>query len=98
MIMLFYFGIFLFIVLALLLCVTILIQESKSLGFGASFGGDSGSSVFGTATADVLKKTTAWMIALFLVSCLLFSYFAGGISSTPQIQPPVIEGVQGVQG
>ena len=90
--MLFYLGLFFFIGLSLLLCVTILIQESKSLGFGASFGGDAGSSVFGTSTADVLKKVTAWFIVIFFVLCLFFSHVAGGISSAPQIEQISIEG------
>ena len=47
---------FLFIGLCALLCFVILIQESKSLGLGASFGGDAGDSLFGTSTASVLKK------------------------------------------
>ena len=92
MIIFFYLGIFLFIGLTLLLCTTILLQESKSLGFGASFGGDAGASMFGTSTADVLKKMTSWMIAIFLVSCLLFSYFAGAVSSAPPVSQVTIEG------
>lgn len=48
-------------------------QESKTTGLGASFGGESGDSLFGTATADVLKKFTAWLVVLFLGSCLLLS-------------------------
>ena len=52
----FYFSIFLFMLLCAVLCFVILIQESKSTGLGASFGGDASESVFGTATADVLKK------------------------------------------
>ena len=92
MIVLFYVGIFLFIGLTALLCGTILIQESKSLGFGASFGGDAGTSMFGTSTAGVLKKITAWFIVIFFVSCLFFSYFAGYISSGPKIEQITIEG------
>ncbi len=92
MIVLFYLGIFIFIGLAVLLCATILLQESKSLGFGASFGGDAGTSMFGTSTAAVLKKITAWLIVIFFVLCLFFSYFAGHISSGPQIEQITIEG------
>ncbi len=92
MIVLFYLGIFIFIGLAILLCTTILLQESKSLGFGASFGGDAGTSMFGTSTAAVLKKITAWFIVIFFVLCLFFSFFAGRISSGPQIEQITIEG------
>lgn len=66
-------GIFLFLLLSMVLCFVILIQESKSTGLGASLGGDSGESVFGTSTADVLKKFTAWLAAIFLISCVLLS-------------------------
>lgn len=90
--MLFYLGLFLFLALCALLCTTILVQESKSLGFGASFGGDASSSMFGTSTADVLKKITAWFIVIFFVSCLFFSYAAGAVSSGPQIEQITIEG------
>jgi preprotein translocase subunit SecG len=36
----FYLALFLFVGLCALLCLVVLIQESKSLGLGASFGGD----------------------------------------------------------
>jgi preprotein translocase subunit SecG len=62
-----------FMLLCMLLCFVILIQESKSTGLGASFGGDTGDSLFGTSTADVLKKFTAWLAIVFLVACVLLS-------------------------
>ncbi len=67
-----------FLLLSVVLCGSILIQESKSLGLGASFGGDSGDSLFGTSTADVLKKFTAWLGVFFLVSCILLSIWSEG--------------------
>src|SRR6188472_943365 len=70
---LYFFAIILFLLLCVLLCGVILIQESKSTGLGASFGGDASDSVFGTSTADVLKKFTAWLAAFFLLSCILLS-------------------------
>ncbi len=69
----YYFCIVIFMLLCSLLCFVILIQESKSSGFGASFGGDSSESVFGTSTADVLKKFTGWLSFAFLLSCVLLS-------------------------
>ena len=69
----YFFAIFLFLFLCVLLCGVILIQESKSTGLGASFGGDSGDSLFGTSTADVMKNFTGWLAAVFLVSCVLLS-------------------------
>lgn len=69
----YFFAIFLFLILCVMLCGVILIQESKSTGLGASFGGDSGDSLFGTSTADVMKKFTGWLSVIFLVSCVLLS-------------------------
>lgn len=92
MMTLFYLGLFLFLGLCALLCTSILVQESKSLGFGASFGGDASTSMFGTSTADVLKKITAWFIVIFFVSCLFFSYAAKAVTTAPQIEQVSMEG------
>lgn len=79
---LFYVTLFLFIGLCSLLCFVILIQESKSLGLGASFGGDAGDSLFGTSTADVLKKFTAYLAGIFLIVCLILSLWTSSIGRT----------------
>jgi preprotein translocase subunit SecG len=76
---LFYLFLFLFLLLCLILAFTILIQEAKSLGLGASFGGDSGNSLFGTSTADVLKRFTAYLAGFFLVGCLALSLWSGSL-------------------
>ena len=89
---LFYLSLFLFLLVSVVLCFAILIQESKSLGLGASFGGDSGDSLFGTSTADVLKKVTAWLGIFFLAGCILLS--AWSESATPRkarVAPQSIE-------
>ena len=78
---LFYVSIFVFMLIAVVLCLVILVQESKSLGLGASFGGDPGESLFGTSTADVLKKFTAWLAVIFMVSCVLLSLWSASIGS-----------------
>lgn len=75
----YYLAIFLFLLLSLLLCGVILIQEGKGSGLGASFGGDASESVFGTATADILKKFTAWLAVLFLASCVVLSLWTGAL-------------------
>jgi preprotein translocase subunit SecG len=79
MVFLYFFLIALFLLLCVVLCFTILIQESKSTGLGASFGGDSSDSLFGTATADVLKKVTAWLALIFFVSCVLLSFWTASL-------------------
>ncbi len=83
MIVLFYLSIILFFLLCTTLAFLILIQESKSLGFGASFGGDVGGSLFGTSTPQVLKSMTGWLAVAFFAGCLILSYWASGMSHAP---------------
>jgi preprotein translocase subunit SecG len=91
----FYSALFFFILLCVLLCFVILIQESKSMGLGASFGGDPGDSVFGTSTAAVLKKFTAYLAIVFMVSCVLLSLWTGAMGrSSAHFIPTTIEQVQ----
>ena len=66
----FYFFLTVFIFLCVLLSFIILIQDSKTMGLGASFGGDNSNSLFGTSTADVVKKITGYLAVIFLVSRL----------------------------
>jgi preprotein translocase subunit SecG len=92
---LFYLSIFAFMLIAVVLCLVILVQESKSLGLGASFGGDPGESLFGTSTADVLKKFTAWLAVIFMVSCVLLSIWSASIGAQRvKSLPTAIEEVQ----
>lgn len=79
---LYFTTIFFFMLLCVVLCFVILIQESKSTGLGASFGGDAGDSLFGTSTADVLKKITAWLAGIFLVSCVILSVWTSSLGRT----------------
>ncbi|MDR2539720.1 MAG: preprotein translocase subunit SecG [Chlamydiales bacterium] len=90
----FYLVIFLFILLCAVLCLLVLVQESKSLGLGASFGGDPGDSLFGTSTADVLKKFTAYLGIIFVVSCVVLSLWTGALSHRASLNPTIIEEVQ----
>ncbi|MBS0585580.1 MAG: preprotein translocase subunit SecG [Verrucomicrobia bacterium] len=85
-----YIVICLFFILTTLLSFVILIQESKSMGFGASFGGDSSNSVFGTSTPEVLKKFTAILATIFFASCLILSYWASSTDSHYKVRalPP----------
>jgi len=92
---LFYLAIFFFMLLCGILCLVILIQESKSLGLGASFGGDPGESLFGTSTAAVLKKFTGWLVVVFMVACVLLSIWSASIGENRiEALPPAIEEVQ----
>lgn len=77
---LFYSTLFIFLLLCGILCIVILLQESKSMGLGASFGGgDTGDSLFGTSTADVLKKFTSWLAGIFMVICVVLSLWSTGM-------------------
>jgi preprotein translocase subunit SecG len=88
----FYLFLFFFMLLCVILCLVVLVQESKSLGLGASFGGDAGESLFGTSTADVLKKFTAWLGCIFLVLCVLLSFWTGTLGrSKMKAIPTTIE-------
>ncbi len=98
MVTFFYFtAITLFLLLCVLLCGVIMMQESKSSGLGSSFGGDTTDSLFGTSTADVLKKFTAYLAVAFMAACIFLSYWTEGMerakTSTPQA---VIEDVNNV--
>lgn len=79
MTVLYYLFLFLFLLVSVILCFVILIQESKSSGLGASFGGDAGDSLFGTSTPEVLKKITAWLAVIFLAGCILLSLWTGAM-------------------
>jgi preprotein translocase subunit SecG len=80
----------LFMLLCAVLCFVVLIQESKSTGLGSSFGGDAGESVFGTSTAEVLKKFTAWLAVAFICLCLLLSLWTSAMGRSQQPYTPAI--------
>lgn len=91
MLTLYYISIFGFIGLCAFLCFIILIQESKSMGFGASFGGDMGSSFWGTSTPVVLKKITVYVAAALFVLCLFLSCWGENLSESVDSIPMVME-------
>lgn len=90
---LFFLTVFVFLGLCGLLSLLVLVQESKSLGLGASFGGDPGESLFGTSTADVLKKFTAWLAVAFVLACVLLSVWSESLASKAESIPFSIEEV-----
>ena len=91
---LFYFALVLFVLLSLVLGLVILIQESKSLGLGASFGGDAGSSMFGTSTADIVKKITGWLAIIFVIMCITLSFWCSRMGKVAQQRASGIEQVE----
>lgn len=90
----YYLFVFLFLLISMILCFVILIQESKSSGLGASFGGDSGDSLFGTSTPEILKQVTAWLAVLFLGSCILLSAWTGAMGRPKQASRPNVESIE----
>lgn len=84
---LYYLSIVLFVFLSTILCLVILVQESKSMGLGASFGGDAGESLFGTSTASVLKKFTAYLATIFVIACILLSIWSS-VKGKPKLPAP----------
>ena len=74
--------IFFFVFVCFFLCFIILIQESKSSGLGASFGGESGDSLFGSSTPDVLKKVTGYLAIAFFVFCLFLSFWTSALAKS----------------
>ncbi len=83
---LYFSAIALFLILSLVTCLVILVQESKSMGLGASFGGDPSDSLFGTSVAAVLKKITAYLGVSFLVFCILLSAWSESLAG-PSWEP-----------
>lgn len=75
-----------FILLCVVLCFVILIQESKSSGLGASFGGSASDSLFGTSTADVLKSFTGWLSFVFLTACVVLSLWTSAMGRSKQVE------------
>ncbi len=76
----FSFMLLIFLVVCLFLCLIIMIQEGKGGGLGASFGGgDSSDSLFGTSTPDILKKITGYLDIIFMVMCMLLSFWTSSI-------------------
>lgn len=84
-----------FFVNCLFLSLLVLVQKSRSMGLGASFGGDAGTSLFGTSTNDVLKKLTTGCGVVFALLCFVLSVMTSvqelRASASSQIQHEQIE-------
>jgi preprotein translocase subunit SecG len=87
----YYFAVTCFLLVCAILCGVILLQESKTSGMGSSFGGEASSSVFGTSTADVLKKFTAYVAAIFFTLCVVLSFWTATLGRTQTRQAPTVE-------
>jgi len=98
MMTLYFITIFAFIFVCFILCSVIMMQESKSGGLGSSFGGggnDPTDSAFGTATAEVLKKFTGYLSAVFLGLCILLSLWTSSMGRAQSGPSPLeIESIE----
>lgn len=92
--LLFFLFVFLCVGVGIVLSLLILVQESKSLGLGASFGGDSSSSLFGSSTADVVKKMTGYLAVVFVAGILVITYWSHALSRAPKAKEIEIESVE----
>lgn len=98
MTVIYYLAITLFLFVCFLLCFVILIQESKSMGLGASFGGEASESLFGTSTADVLKRFTSWLAVIFLGACLILSFWTAAMGPVvKRTAPTLLEDVADIE-
>ncbi len=79
---LYYLFLSFFVLLCLILSLLVLVQESKTMGLGASFGGDTTTSFFGASTALVFKKITAYLLGIFIVSCIVLSFWTARLPSS----------------
>ncbi|MBE0493400.1 MAG: preprotein translocase subunit SecG [Thiomicrospira sp.] len=65
------------ILIAFVLIVLVLLQQGKGADAGASFGGGSSQSVFGSrGSANFLSRTTAVLATLFFITSLSLAYIA----------------------
>ena len=78
------------IVVALLLAILILIQPSKSGGFGAVFGGV-GESVFGARAGSHLTKATVVLTVIFFVLALTLAALIGHSRSSKSLVSEVAD-------
>lgn len=79
----YYFFLACFLLFSLFVSALVLVQESKSFGLGASFGGEA-TSLFGTSTAQVLKTITMWCAIAFASASILLSVWTSCLERSAQ--------------
>lgn len=86
----FYFlSIAFFLFCCLILSLIVLVQEGKGGGLGVVMGGEASDSLFGTSTPEILKKMTAYLAAIFMILCILLSFWTSALARhTGRIPPP----------
>ena len=88
---LYFFAITFFLLCCFLLCMIILLQEGKGGGLGVVMGGEASDSLFGTSTPEILKKITAFLAAVFVVLCVVLSFWTSSLARRTVHTPPLVE-------
>ncbi len=74
----------LFVLVAIFMTITILMQDAKGGGLAASFGGTGGSSLFGPrGAASFLQKATTVLATVYLLICLVLGFMGRPTSENP---------------
>lgn len=85
----------LLVVVALGIIGLILIQQGKGADMGASFGSGASNTVFGSAgSGNFLTHSTAGLVALFFVCCLVLAWFSNhraGRNAAADFTAPAVE-------
>jgi preprotein translocase subunit SecG len=83
------------VTVCIFLIVIVLLQHGKGADMGASFGGGSGQTVFGTdGPLPLLNKITTGSAVLFMITSVTLAYYSANISKgsiMKDITPPPIE-------
>jgi preprotein translocase subunit SecG len=94
--MIYAFFIIIHVIISIAMVMIILMQASKGKGLAGAFGGAGGmaTQMLGArGTATFLSKATVYLAVIFMVNCILLSFFSGGVG-TPR--SAVQEALQGV--
>lgn len=71
--------IILIVIVCVLLCAVVLIQNPKGGGIDASLGGAASNQIFGVSkSTDFVEKATWVLAAALLILCILSSFLLGG--------------------
>lgn len=97
--LIYYLAMIVFLLLCVLLCTVVLVQEGKSGGGmgGLGMGGaDSGDSLFGTSTPEILRSFTGWLVFAFFAGCVVLSLWTTAFEHRRNVAPArfAIEDVQ----
>lgn len=63
--------------MAAFIILLVLVQRGRGGGLAGALGGPGGSSAFGAKAGDTFTKITIWAVSIWIVTCVLASYWAG---------------------